>query len=84
MPQRPQERIVVLPNPTLDGAVEIRYASEDRVELMATYDVRGSAVNGRSERRPGGLWLMLPATPGIYLVHLRVNGAPVLQRIVRR
>ena len=82
--QRPAERLVVLPNPTMDGLVEIRQNAEDLVEYMALFDVRGNLIDARPERRANGWRLRLPDTPGVYFVHLRVNGAAVLQRVVRR
>lgn len=82
--QRPAERLVVLPNPTMDGLVEIRQNADDQVEYMALYDVRGNLIDARPERRANGWRLRLPDTPGVYFVHLRVNGAAVLQRVVRR
>lgn len=80
---RPSERITVLPNPTPDGVVEIRHGTADHVALVAVYDPRGTVVPLRQEHRSGTIKLMLPASPGVYLVHLHVNGSSVLQRIVR-
>lgn len=84
VPLQDRHRIVVLPNPTPDGVVEIRHAREDRVEFAAAFDVRGQAVAVSPTHTTGLLRLHLPTTPGMYLVHLRVNGTSLLQRIVRR
>lgn len=80
----PQERITVLPNPTTDGAIEVRYGPDDRVELLAVYDVRGRSIATRPTRRDGAIRMVLPGSPGVYLLHLHINGVSVLQRIIRR
>lgn len=82
--ERPQDRIHVLPNPTVDGMVTIRHGSGDRVDVVAAYDARGRAVDVRAQRNANTWHMMLPDAPGIYFIHLRVNGTTVLQRIVRR
>ncbi|MGV3638213.1 MAG: T9SS type A sorting domain-containing protein, partial [Flavobacteriales bacterium] len=82
--QRPIERITVLPNPTADGTIEIRHRPADVVEVLAVYAADGRGVAVRPERRAGGWRLDLPVAVGVYFVHLRVNGAAVLQRVVRQ
>ncbi|MBL7953053.1 MAG: T9SS type A sorting domain-containing protein [Flavobacteriales bacterium] len=78
------ERITVSPNPSLDGTAEIRFASHERVELVTVYDARGAVLSIPTERRNNSLRLTLPPVAGVYLIHLLVNGSPVLKRIVRR
>jgi hypothetical protein len=82
--ERMADRLSILPNPTVDGTLEIRYATTDRVTFVAAYDARGRAVDPRPEQRDGSLRLVLPEAVGVYLIHLRVNGQLVLERVVRR
>jgi len=82
--ERTADRLSILPNPTMDGTIEIRYAATDRVTFVAAYDARGRAVDARPEQRDRSLRLVLPEAVGVYLIHLRVNGQLVLERVVRR
>lgn len=84
IPRPPAQRVVVLPNPTSDGYAEIRYRNEDHVVFMGAYDARGRAFNAAPQQRNGSLVIMLPEIPGLYFIHLRVNGNAVMQRIIRR
>lgn len=84
VPRRSIERIIALPNPTTNGMVELRHGAEDRVELVAAFDARGRMVPMTAERRQGGWLIGLPDRPGIYLIHINVNGRAALQRIVRQ
>lgn len=78
------ERLMILPNPTADGWVDIRYDVRDRVDLVAVYDARGRLLNSNGEQRSGSIRLRLPQDPGAYFVHLRVNGTAALKRVLRR
>lgn len=78
------ERLIILPNPTTDGWLDVRHDVRDRVELIALYDARGRLVNPVAEPRKGVMRLRLPPEPGAYFLHLRVNGTLVLQRALRR
>lgn len=78
------ERLTVLPNPTTDGWIDVRHELRDRVELIAVYDARGRSLDPNVELRHGALHLRLPPEPGVYFLHLRVNGTMVLQRVLRR
>lgn len=82
--QRPNERFNVMPNPTADGTIDIRHPASDAVEVLAVYAADGRAVPVRPTRRAGGWRVDLPVAAGVYFVHLRVNGAAVLQRVVRQ
>ncbi len=78
------QRIVVLPNPTTDGWVQIQAVSYERLEILALYDARGRAVPLVNERYRSGWRIRLPVAAGIYYVHLSVNGSPVLKRVMRQ
>jgi len=77
-------RVTLLPNPTFDGQVRLVHDRADRVSYVAAYDPRGRALPLRVEQRGGSWSFQLPDAPGVYLLHLEVNGQDVLQRIVRR
>lgn len=78
------ERIAVYPNPSVDGRVVLHASDKDRVEVLALFDARGRQVPLQPQRS-GNTWrIQLPATTGMYYLHLRVNGMPLLKRMVRQ
>ncbi len=82
--EAPDARIVIFPNPTADGMVNITGRRGARVALLAVYDATGRRVLVREEQHATGVRAYLPATPGLYHLHLRVGDADVLKRVVRR
>lgn len=76
--------LLLLPNPTWDGNVDIRPDPAEDIELVAAYDARGRQVHAASTKVDGRTRISLPETAGVYLLHLRVNGNSVLKRVIRR
>jgi hypothetical protein len=82
--EAPRQRIAVLPNPTDDGWVTVVHRDAGGVQPLALYDATGRRLPMRAEPARPGWRLQLPAATGTYLLHLRVDGHDVLQRVVRR
>lgn len=75
--------VVVHPNPTADGVVHATAKGSARIEVHGVYDAMGRRIPATVERMEHGLRIMLPATPGVYHLLLRVDGTEVLKRVVR-
>lgn len=84
MAEAAERRVAVFPNPTPDGTTTITGRTGTPVELVAVYDVRGHRVSTVSEHSTHGIRVVLPASAGVYTLHLRVDGTDVLKRVVRR
>lgn len=82
IPALARERLLIHPNPATDGWFQASVAS-GRLELVGVQDLRGRTVATTMERRSDGLRIQLPAASGTYLVLFRLDGAPILQRVVR-
>jgi hypothetical protein len=81
---RDPERLVVYPNPTTDGWVMIDVPDGGRLELKGVQTIAGENVAVRTEPRRQGLRVQLPTTPGTYALLFRIDGRPVIKRVVRR
>jgi hypothetical protein len=84
LPTRDADRLVVFPSPTSDGRVTIDVPDGGTLELIAVRNAQGQLVQVRSERRARGLRLDLPVADGTYLLLLRLDGRPVITRVVRQ
>ncbi len=78
------DRVQVFPNPSADGWIIITGRHSANVELIAAYDINGRNVSVRMDRLTRGWRVQLPEVQGTYLLHLRVEGSDLLQRVVRR
>lgn len=84
LPARDVDRLVVFPSPTADGRVTIDVPDGGTLELIGVRNAQGQLVPARSERRARGLRLDLPVADGTYFVLLRLDGRPVITRVVRQ
>lgn len=84
IPLHRDDRMVLLPNPTGDGVVELLHDEGDRVDLVSAHDARGREVGIARERRPNGWRITLPDRAGVYILRLVINGRTVLHRAVRQ
>ena len=84
VPELPADRIVLYPNPTVDGRVSIAARNGARMELVAVYDAHVARVLVKTEGRSQGIIVQLPEALGVYLLRLRVDGTEVIKRVVRR
>ncbi|MBK8499071.1 MAG: hypothetical protein IPL52_09690 [Flavobacteriales bacterium] len=76
------DRITLFPNPTTDGWILV--ACDARLTVMAIEDVRGARVPARIERTMQGVRVQLPEAMGLYVLRMRVEGAEVVKRVLRR
>lgn len=83
VPEPVAERLVVFPNPTMDGWLTISTIDRSAVQLIGVYDARGSLVQVEGERTAKGWRIRLPQSPGTYSVRLGIEGVSVLKRVVR-
>lgn len=72
----------LLPNPTTDGTVELR-GPVDAFTRAAVFDVHGRRVPFTMESRVDALRIMLPGTPGTYLLLITTEQGHQLERVVR-
>ncbi len=84
MAEGPVGGLRMFPNPTTDGRVQITTLVPMPLELVAVYDMTGRRVPAPAQRRANGVLITLPTTPGTYLVHVRINGANRVVRVVQR
>jgi hypothetical protein len=78
------QRVLILPNPTVDGWVRIEGEAGSAVKLQYVFDARGRRVAVQSEPFARGVRIQLPAAPGLYFVQLEIDGSTVLKRMIRR
>jgi hypothetical protein len=78
------DRVLLFPNPTADGWISVTGRHGAQVEVLAAYDMAGRQVAMQLERHTRGWRVRLPTAQGTYLLQLRVDGRPLLQRVVRR
>ncbi|MBL7962768.1 MAG: T9SS type A sorting domain-containing protein [Flavobacteriales bacterium] len=79
MAEQGRDNVTIWPNPSSDGVVNVSGAP---MELLNVYDVSGKAVRVQVQRQVRGLRIQLPPrTPGTYLLHLRVAGRDIVERL---
>ncbi len=82
--QRLEDGLVIHPNPAEDGWINITGEGASTVELVSLHDASGRKHPLNSERHARGWRIELPASPGVYMLVMKIEDRTVLKRIIRR